>query len=246
MISYLINLKSITLIFSFVIYFQTYSQSENNFSIDDYMALGIPNPIEDWTVEDYDSTLTILKKLMSDNKLSLPKSESSVFKRIISKETLKSILLLDKNSLNVSKIEPMRKNISGLLRLYGNEPNEYHGEIADLIVHTLYALDLIISFVEHYLSSLEEDTDDGSILQIKKGFGETVNGILDWQAEVEAFNVQDLEKISFTLTFSCIKNRDWLLPEDKKEIMNEFALISKNGQTIVIRKNYRTALEFLN
>jgi hypothetical protein len=138
---------------------------DRSLSSEEYVKRGFPAPDKIWLLQDFTSSLELLKNLSAENPLLLPRSASpksgKYFARIVDVENLG---LLTNTNLPIAQRFPIANGlmlgVKGLLMLYGVPPQNlgcYDRETIELANYEMLVLEAALRLMNEFQATLPKD-----------------------------------------------------------------------------------------
>lgn len=222
---------------------------------EEYEELGMPDPSKIWKHEDYRKAYTVLAQLKSTKPLSLPQKESKesgkYFNRLISVENIsflgdKSIPLNEK-AFRIQSYILIQSDLTDIYTNIYGEDQYYNRELIDL-----YLFSLTISQRMLDLSYKINESDYTGDIGMKAGSGAVqytylamLSFILDKQKNSSTYRVEDLERLTDSLSNSVIKNEEWMEVSSRENLKKQIQLVIDSVSSKHIKNEYNKLIEDL-
>jgi hypothetical protein len=218
-------------------------KDDRSLSLAEYLALGVPPLDSNWTSKEVAVTLKVLMQLKQKDFFSLPTMESErssqLYKKLVSVENV--VATTDK--------QEMEQILSNFLSLYDDpdfyrRPGYYHKEEAGVCV---YYLNLVEGFSKKITYPLDISGEQlgHARRQIEDGYLTLMNGILFYQTDTIALDVNDHVLLSDAISKSVGLRWETMSDAAKQTLTQKLWLIATTHPSGKIRFRYVELLKRL-
>ena len=224
-------------------------------SVEGYKKLGMPDPSQIWKQSDYRQAYMVLSQLKSSQPLSLPqkgsKKSGQYFDRLVSLENLSFLkdesIPLHERAYRIQSYILIENDLADIYTNIYGEDQYYDNELIEL-----YLFGLIITQEMLDLSYKINESNDAQDRQMQSGFGSIqytyltmLSYILDNQKNSAAYRIEDLERLTDSISSSVLKNKEWMEASARERLKDQMNLVIDNVSSKHIKNKYLKLIEVL-
>lgn len=221
-----------------------------------YRKLGMPDHSKIWTNDDYSNANITLSSLRINYPLSLPrklsKKSGALFGRFINEENLSFVndttFPLYIRAYQIQSFERLQSQLGQIYSVEVNEEKYYNEELIDIEIFGLFVHEKMLELAWTIMNS-----DDESVIGMQSGMQTVKNNyivlimrLLDEQDKLKEYPINALDRLSYKVSVSIIKNQEWFLPADRKTIISKIEAAIEKSPTDFIKNNFIKTFTILN
>ncbi len=231
------------------------SEKDLSLTPEKFEQMGIPDPTQPWTYNDYLVACRLLDNLRVFQPYALPKKNSKrsgiYFQRIIHPENfsfvLDETLTLNERAYEIQKYVDIQALLITMYTDLGHPEQYYHRELIDLYIFGLTISQNMLDLGQQINESVDEEDIElqHAYNSIQEVYVKMVLFVLENQKKENLFDVEDLERITEYVSGSVNLNNHWMLPSAKIDIKNGIQEVLDNTSSTHIRNIYEILIKEL-